>query len=142
MARFPYVSVDNLPATLMPRLPITLALGNNSLEVIGLLDTGAAINVLPYSVGVTIGANWESQTTVVPLSGNLANVESRAIVLLASNPEITLNHSIRLAFAWVQTDNVPVLFGQMNFFLEFDVCFYRSQSVFDVRLKTMNGRSH
>jgi hypothetical protein len=30
---------------------------------------------------------------------------------------------------------VPVIFGQMNFFLEFDVCFYRSQGVFDVRLK-------
>ena len=43
MARFPYVSADNLPATLMPRLPITLALGNNSLEVIGLLDTGAVV---------------------------------------------------------------------------------------------------
>ena len=40
--------------------------------------------------------------------------------------------AVRLVFAWTQAENAPAIFGQMNFFLEFDVCFYRSQNMFDV----------
>ena len=36
-------------------------------------------------------------------------------------------------FAWVATGEVPLLLGQMNFFLEFDVCFYRSRAILQVR---------
>lgn len=41
----------------------------------------------------------------------------------------------RLAFAWTKSTQVPVILGQVNFFMEFDVCFYRSQLAFDVRPK-------
>jgi hypothetical protein len=39
---------------------------------------------------------------------------------------------VRLVFAWAQSDAVPVLLGQVNFFMEFDVCFLRKSGVFDV----------
>ena len=42
---------------------------------------------------------------------------------------------VRLAFAWAQTDAVSVILGQVNFFLEFDVCFFRSLALFEVRPK-------
>jgi len=58
VARFPYVAANNLPTSLMPRLPMVLSLGGRSVEVNGLLDTGAAVNVLPYQVGLTLGAVW------------------------------------------------------------------------------------
>jgi hypothetical protein len=119
----------------MPRLPMTLILGNRSLEVVGLLDTGAAVNVLPYRVGLALGAVWEEQTTTIPLVGSLGQFEARALVLMASHPRITPDEPVRLVFAWTQAENAPVIFGQMNFFLEFDVCFFRSQSMFDVRQK-------
>jgi hypothetical protein len=51
-------------------------------EIVGLLDTGAAANVLPYPVSVTPGAVWDQQTTVLSLAGNLERVEARAPVLL------------------------------------------------------------
>lgn len=57
-------------------------------------------------------------------------------ILRAHHPQTTQNQAVRLAFAWVASDDIPLLFGQMNFFLEFDVWFYRSQYVFDMRLKT------
>jgi hypothetical protein len=47
--------------------------------------------------------------------------------------EVTGLPRTRLAFAWSQSDSVPVILGQMNFFLEFDVCFYRSQLEFEIR---------
>lgn len=80
MARFPYVSPDNLPTSLMARLPMTLTLGDRSIEAVGLLDTGAAINVMPYRLGLALGAVWEEQTIVVPLVGNLGQFEARVCV--------------------------------------------------------------
>ncbi len=99
------------------------------------MDTGAAVSVLPYQIGLALGAVWEEQTTSIPLVGSLGHVEARALVVMASHPQITPNKAVRLVFAWTQAENAPVVFGQMNFFLEFDVCFYRSQSVFDIHLK-------
>lgn len=82
MARFPYISADNLPTSLMPRLPLTLILGGQSIEVVGLLDSGAAVNVLPYQIGLALGAVWEKQTIVVPLVGSLGQFEARALICL------------------------------------------------------------
>jgi hypothetical protein len=113
----------------VPSLPLILTYRNNSIEVSGLLDTGASVNVLPYAVGVHLGAVWEQQTTSVLLAGNLAPVEARGLVVSA---EISPFAPYRLVFAWSQTDDIPLLLGRMNFFLEFDVCFYRSQLAFEV----------
>ena len=41
-----------------------------------------------------------------------------------------------MAFAWAQSDAVGIILGQVNFFLEFDVCFFRSRASFEVRPKT------
>ena len=100
-----------------PLLPLTLV-GTTSVAVEGLLDTGAAINVLPYSLGVQIGANWDQQRTPVQLSGNLVQTEARVLVITAIVAKFP---PVRLAFAWANSDHVPLLLGQVNFFLEFNV---------------------
>jgi hypothetical protein len=119
----------------LPKLPLTLTYRNLSLSVSGLLDTGSSVNVLPYSVGLELGAIWEEQTTSVMLAGNLASVEARGLLVSAS---IGNFDPVKLVFAWSRSDDAPLLLGRMNFFLEFDVCFYRSQLVFDVRPKSQN----
>ena len=99
----------------------------------GLIDSGAAINVLPYDVGLQLGAIWEQQTTPLRLTGNLAAAEARGLVVLANVGPFP---PVRLALAWTQARTVPLILGQVNFFLEFDVCFFRSRSVFEVKLKS------
>jgi hypothetical protein len=111
-------------------------IGPNTIQVMGLLDTGATVNVLPYSVGEQLGAVWERQTTPVTLSGNLAQCEARALVLTA---RIGNFPPVRLVFAWAHADSAPVILGQVNFFMEFDICFYRSRSLFEVRPKSSSG---
>ena len=113
----------------LPRLPLTLTYRNSSVDVSGLLDTGASVNVLPYSVGIQLGAIWEEQTTSVILAGNLAPVEARGLLVSA---QIGSFEPVRLVFAWCLSDDVPLLLGRMNFFLEFDVCFYRADLAFEV----------
>jgi hypothetical protein len=39
-------------------------------------------------------------------------------------------------FAWVKRPKTPLILGQTNFFLEFDVCFYRSKMEFEVKPKS------
>ncbi|MEZ2345337.1 MAG: hypothetical protein ACBR14_30195, partial [Microcoleus sp.] len=62
--RFPFIErIDSLGrSSIMPYLPITLSNGSNSVEVMALLDTGASVNVLPYQIGLQLGATWEQQT--------------------------------------------------------------------------------
>jgi hypothetical protein len=50
----------------------------------GLVDSGAAINVLPHDVVLRLGAIWEHQSTSVQLTGNLAASEARVLVVSAT----------------------------------------------------------
>jgi hypothetical protein len=69
----------------------------------------------------------------VTLAGNLASTEARGLLVSA---QIGNFDPVRLVFAWSKSDDVPILLGRMNFFMEFDVCFYRSQLVFEVSPKS------
>jgi hypothetical protein len=132
MPRFPYTATPDGSVTLMPRLSLTLHYGAHSTNVVGLLDTGAAVNLLPYTIGRTLGAVWEAQTIPLPLTGSLGNITARALILDGTHPQLTPQGPVRLAFAWAHTDDVPLLFGQVNFFLTFAVCFYRSEGEFEI----------
>jgi hypothetical protein len=39
---------------------------------------------------------------------------------------------VLLAFAWTEMRDTPVILGHMNFFSEFNVCFYRHELAFEV----------
>jgi hypothetical protein len=123
-------------ASALPYVPLTLELHGNIVAVSGLADSGAALSVLPYDVGVQLGAVWERQTVRVQLAGNLAHSDARALVVTATIGQFA---PVRLAFAWTQNNEVPVILGQVNFFMEFDVCFFRSQLAFEVKPRESNG---
>jgi hypothetical protein len=55
--RFFFTELDpNMGAlSTLPYLPLTLTYQNRSLNISGLLDTGASVNVLPYEVGLRLG---------------------------------------------------------------------------------------
>jgi hypothetical protein len=116
----------------IPKMPLTLTYRNSSIDVIALLDTGASVNVLPYNLGIQLGAVWEEQTMAVTLAGNLASTEARGLLVSA---RIGNFNPVRLVFAWSESNDVPLLLGRMNFFIEYDVCFYRSQLIFEVSPK-------
>ncbi|MEG4281830.1 hypothetical protein QUB68_01770 [Microcoleus sp. A006_D1] len=132
--RFAFTEVDPSLGALstLPYLPIVLTYQNQSLRVSGLLDTGSSVNVLPYEMGLRLGAVWERQRLSVPLGGNLSKFEARAVVMTANVEQFP---PVELAFAWTKDRNAPLILGHMNFFLAFDVCFYRSELTFEVSPK-------
>ncbi len=129
--QFPYLARDAIlgPASLAPMLSLELT-ATSRLKTFGLLDTGTTVNVLPRRVGEQLGLDWDQQQTVVQLSGNRAAIIAKVVVVTAT---IASFPTVRLAFAWADTDAVPIILGQVNFFLEFDVCFFRSRESFEVR---------
>ena len=69
----------------LPQLPLCLSYRGKAVEVVGLLDTGASVNALPYSVGIQLGAVWDEQTTSVTLAGNKRNRRSAGATGFGTN---------------------------------------------------------
>ena len=100
-----------------------------SVEVIGLVDSGATVNVLPHEIGLQLGAVWDDQRANIRLAGSLGNRPAMPLFAIA---EIGTFSPVRLAFAWVNMADAPLILGQTNFFMKFDVCFYRSRLEFEI----------
>ena len=132
--RFSYTdtAASRAEGSLLAYMPITLRHETHVMTASGLLDTGSTFNVLPYPLGLQLGFVWEQQPTRVHLTGSLARLPARGVIVsgqMASFPPV------ELAFAWTESKDVPMILGQVNFFMEFDVCFFRSQAAFEINPK-------
>ena len=117
----------------LPRVPMALRHGAQVINVTGLVDSGATVNVLPYGLGIQLGAVWDDQKATIRLAGNLGDIAAQPFFPMAEIGDLP---PVRLAFAWSLRDDVPLILGQMNFFMEFDICFYRSQLEFEIKPKS------
>jgi hypothetical protein len=136
--QFPYC--DRTPSApgfdLMPDLPVLLRSSASPLSGLALVDSGATISVLPYSLGVQLGFDWDSQHLQLRLTGALAQVEARGIAVEAVVGQLP---PVRLVLAWAAANQVPFVLGQFNFFQAFDVFFFRSRGVFEIRTAPSPG---
>jgi len=87
---------------------------------------------MPYSLGIRLGAVWDDRKATIRLAGNLGNFPAMPLVVTA---EIGDFAPVRLAFAWTHAESVSLILGQINFFMEFDICFFRSKLEFEVNPK-------
>jgi len=117
----------------LPRIPLMLRQGDRIVEAIGLVDSGATINVLPYEIGLQLGSIWDERKAILRLTGNLGNQQAIPFSLVAQIGEF---EPVKLVFAWTNSPKAPLILGQTNFFLEFDVYFYRSKSEFEIQPKS------
>jgi hypothetical protein len=126
--RYPYTSPGK-ESPPFPWLPIQLVLKGQRIQAQGLLDSGATVNVMRYSLGLQLGASWERKSFRVQLTGNLANIEARGLLV---DGLVGSFSAVQLAFAWAKTDQVPIILGQMNFFKHFQICFYGFDLAFEI----------
>lgn len=118
----------------LPRLPLILRREGRTVEALALVDSGATVNVMPYELGLQLGATWDDSRAIIQLSGNLGNQPATPFPAMVQVGDIA---PVQLAFAWTTSPNAPLILGQTNFFMEFDVCFYRSKMEFEVKLKSL-----
>lgn len=129
--RFRYSTIDPSQNEFdsLPRVTILLRHDAEQLEAVGLVDSGATVNVLPYEIGLRLGIGWDERFASIRLTGSLGNQVAIPVFVSAQLADFS---PVNLAFARVRTTNVPLILGQTNFFMQFDVCFYRSQSEFEI----------
>ncbi|MEZ4592980.1 MAG: hypothetical protein R3D55_17825 [Chloroflexota bacterium] len=68
--RFSYTQSPQLPVG-MPLVNIQLSNNSKSVMATALVDSGAALNILPFDIGVELGLEWEKQTYPLNLGGVL-----------------------------------------------------------------------
>lgn len=132
--RFSYTLNPQIPVG-MPLVDIQLSYASKSLMVSALVDSGAALNILPFDIGIALGLVWENQTFPIDIGGVLKGTQAYAVLLDAKIAEV---QPTQLAFAWMNkpSSEVRPLLGQVNFFQEFDIHFYGNQQLFDVESKS------
>ena len=119
--RFPY------DAKLRPTLPVSLRGPTATREVMALVDSGADVNVLPWSLGVQLGLAWNPNKATIRVAGFADRAFAMPVLLSMEFADFA---EITQAFAWCQSDDMPLVLGQTNFFMEFDLCFFRSKLEF------------
>lgn len=117
----------------LPRIPISLRYNTQQIEVVGLVDSGSTVSVLPYNIGLDLGARWDNRKANLRLAGNLGKSLAMPLSISATIGDFA---PVQLVFAWVHVANIPVILGQTNFFMEFDVHFYRSRLEFEIEPKS------
>lgn len=122
MVQFSYTQHPHFPVG-MPLIEIELSSGSTSLVVSALVDSGAALNILPFDVGLALGLIWEEQTYPIDLGGILAGSQAYAVLLEARVANL---QPANLAFAWINkpSSEVRTILGQVNFFQTFDIHFF------------------
>ncbi len=130
---YPYVErMEYVPdGVARPFLPVTIRYGQSVIQTWALLDSGSDINVLPYQLGVELGARWDSRGTNQELQGIGGGIEART---LDADLYVDGWPTVGQTFAWARDDDVPVILGQFNFFQKVNVCFHGSRNVFELDL--------
>ena len=130
--QFLYPRNPEHPDTLgLPYVPITLLSRHETLQMQALLDSGSMVNLLPYRTGLNLGVAWGT-TPPISLVGALGRLPAYALKVTTQigdfPPKI-------LTYAWTQSDQVPLILGLANFFLEYNVCFFASEGIIEIALK-------
>ncbi len=119
--KFPYqVVTDELS---MPYIWTRLRFAKLAVDAWVLADTGAEINLLPYSVGLRLGLNWEDFREGPEISGTVSG-QSRMVDLKVS---VGSFQNIQLSFCWLENDSARLLFGHQDFFEHF-VAYFDSRN--------------
>jgi len=130
LKEFAYTPIRGYPAG-MPFLEMELDHKGNRVSIAGLVDSGSALNILPFDVGLELGLDWNNQHVALEVGGILRGITAYAVLV---NAHIDQFPPVHLAFAWLKktSSEVPVLLGQVNFFQEYDVRFYGHRRAFDI----------
>ena len=132
-ARFPFIARSGAPSGprfLAPLLPARLSRNGTDVDVLGLVDSGAMFSVLPYDVGARFGEDWNRLPRALTLAGTAGGVPAKVLALdMAFGPY----GPVPQLFAWSSTNAQPAIFGQVSFFLDFDIFFFRARGYFEIQ---------
>ncbi len=121
---YPYL--PNRQNSLMPYLPVQLEQQGRVIETMALVDSGAVSSILPYSMGLALGLDWQSAQQGLDVIGAVVS-PSKNVRAVLHIPQFS---ALETGFSWVEDDNKPLILGQRIFFYQFQVQFDGRQPSF------------
>jgi len=114
----------------LPLIEIALYHGDHKKTVSALLDSGAAMSVLPYDTGLELGLAWEKQTVPVDVGGVLKNTPAYGVLVRGE-----ISHLPPVAWVHRTSDEIRTILGQMNFFQHYRITFEAYNEIFEITPK-------
>ncbi len=109
----------------MPMVWVRLGLKH---ELLALVDSGASVNVLPHSIGLQLGLDWDSALDGPEIGGSVAGASKKVKLLL----KIREFDPLEMEFCWLVHDRARVILGHDDFLKNFDVCFSTRNRVLSI----------
>jgi len=115
----------------LPLVEIALYHGGHEVTISALVDSGAAMSVLPYDTGLELGLVWEDQTVPVDVGGVLKNTPAYGVLVRG---ELFTLPPVALVFAWIHrtSDEIRTILGNMNFFQHYRITFEAYNDTFEI----------
>lgn len=80
------------PADGLPFVPIILSQAGREVSGLGLIDSGATINVLPFEIGLELDLVWEEQNFPLQLVGALREAPAFGVLLVGRVEPFACTH--------------------------------------------------
>ena len=122
----------------MPVVNIHLTHEEYAITTPALVDSGAAMNLLPFEYGEQLGFAWAEQRLFLPMGGLLPDAKAFAIPVTVTLEPFP---PIELALAWtdVPQTKLRILLGQINFFQHFKIIFMAYKQRFEILPRPSQG---
>ena len=136
---FKYKKIDRpkpLPSSFSPMIPITLKHKSKTLDVLGLLDSGADTTALPKEIAEILDIDLSGEREPVVGIGDAEAITSKVEIVIQYDHE---RRSIPVEIKVILGDkeDFPVLIGRSGFFDAFHITFKESEK--RVVLKKVDG---
>jgi len=133
---FKYKTVNRPDGTSVktPSIPILLR-GKESLESVGLLDSGADISAMPLSIAEILGLDLNREKIdAYGIGGKVSSVEPTVNILVAKGHE---HYSFRIPVNVILGNySFPILLGRKGFFDKFIISFDQSKEKVSLKHRT------
>ena len=116
---FEKIRTEKLGEILKPIIPVTIIGPKRNLNIFMLLDSGADLSLIPYSVGETIGLelDFENRSEVQGIGEGSVPYILTKIKLKIEKVEISAR------VGWALIEEVPFILGRLDLFQKFSIEF-------------------
>ena len=121
MIEFPFKKrySEKLGDILKPIIPVSIIGPKKSVNIFMLLDSGADISLIPYSVGETIGLELDMAN-----HSEVHGIGEGSVPYILSNVGLNIgNVELSMRIGWALIEEVPFILGRLDLFQNFSVVF-------------------
>ncbi|MEK6894900.1 MAG: hypothetical protein AABX48_00075 [Nanoarchaeota archaeon] len=104
-----------------PLIPITLIGSNESLDVIGILDSGSDMSIIPKSIAEVIGVKYLGEDEISGITGKPIKSKQGVINVEFGKDREKTNFQIPVVIP--EKEDVTIIIGRLGFFQNFDITF-------------------